>query len=233
MRKTLNYLENKNMNKKIKKDTPISKTASPTAKDQKGRFVAELGLSAIHANANTARMFSRSVFGEAGLADASQAMQAKADRVKAGDLSEVETALIAEAATLDAIFNELARRAALNMDNHLNATEIFMRLALKAQSQCRGTLQTLAEIKNPPAVAFVKQANIANGPQQINNTKSGFGGDAPTHAENSVNQANELLGANYGERLDIRATSTTGGFDKELATVEKINRAENRWRKGD
>jgi len=30
-------------------------------------------------------------------------------------------------------------------------------LALKAQAQCRATLQTLAEIKNPHPVAFVKQ----------------------------------------------------------------------------
>jgi len=30
-----------------------------------------------------------------------------------------------------------------------------------AQSQCRTTLEALAEIKNPRAVAFLKQANIA------------------------------------------------------------------------
>lgn len=43
----------------------------------------------------------------------------------------------------------------------------FTRLALKAQSQCRATLETLAVIKNPPV--FARQANIANGPQQVNN----------------------------------------------------------------
>jgi hypothetical protein len=37
-------------------------------------------------------------------------------------------------------------------------------LALKAQSQCRATLETLAAIKNPQPVAFVRQANIAHGP---------------------------------------------------------------------
>jgi hypothetical protein len=30
---------------------------------------------------------------------------------------------------------------------------------------CRLTVETLAEMKNPAAVAFVRQANIANGPQ--------------------------------------------------------------------
>jgi hypothetical protein len=37
-----------------------------------------------------------------------------------------------------------------------------MRLALKAQSQCRATLETLAQIKNPPVV-LARQANIAQG----------------------------------------------------------------------
>lgn len=38
----------------------------------------------------------------------------------------------------------------------------FFRLALKAQNQIRATLQTLAELKAPKQVAFVKQANIGN-----------------------------------------------------------------------
>jgi hypothetical protein len=43
-----------------------------------------------------------------------------------------------------------------------------MQMVLKAQSQCRATLKTLATIKNPPVV-FARQANIAQGPQQVNN----------------------------------------------------------------
>jgi hypothetical protein len=39
----------------------------------------------------------------------------------------------------------------------------------KPQAQCRATIEALAEIKNPRPVAFVKQANIAQGPQQVNN----------------------------------------------------------------
>jgi len=38
-----------------------------------------------------------------------------------------------------------------------------MRLAFKAQSQARATIETSAEIKNPHQFAFVKQANIAGG----------------------------------------------------------------------
>jgi len=47
--------------------------------------------------------------------------------------------------------------------------ETCTRLAFKAQSRCRATNETLAEIKNPPSVAFVPQANIAAGHQQVNN----------------------------------------------------------------
>jgi hypothetical protein len=41
-------------------------------------------------------------------------------------------------------------------------------MALRAQSQCRATLETLAAIKNPPIV-YARQANVTTGPQQINN----------------------------------------------------------------
>lgn len=40
------------------------------------------------------------------------------------------------------------------------------RMALKAQNQCRMTLETLATIENPPVV-FARQANVTTGPQQI------------------------------------------------------------------
>ena len=44
-----------------------------------------------------------------------------------------------------------------------------MRMAMKAQSQCRMTIETLATLKNPQVV-FAKQANINNGgQQQVNN----------------------------------------------------------------
>jgi len=57
----------------------------------------------------------------------------------------------------------------LNMSEYINAAEIYLRLALKAQAQCRTTVETLVEMKNPRPVAFVSQANISNGPQQVNN----------------------------------------------------------------
>ena len=45
-----------------------------------------------------------------------------------------------------------------------------MRLALKAQSQCRTTIETLTILKNPTTI-FARQANIAQGSQQVNNAQ--------------------------------------------------------------
>jgi hypothetical protein len=39
---------------------------------------------------------------------------------------------------------------------------------LKAQSQCRATLETLGALKNVASVVFVRQANIGQG-VQVNN----------------------------------------------------------------
>jgi len=135
------------------------------------------------------------------------------DIVKSGDMGRPEAMLLAQAHTLDALFNNLARRA--KNQQYLNQFETNLRLAFKAQSQCRATLETLAAIKNPPVI-FAKQANISNGHQQINN------GVPATHTEKIQNQPNELLvEAQHGsETLDTRTTSATVGKDKAMATLE-------------
>ena len=143
--------------------------------------------------------------------------------MQAGDLSGLEATLAAQAIALDAIFNEMARRAAVNMGEHLGAAETYLRLGLKAQAQCRATAQTLFEMKNPQPIAFVKQANISNGPQQVNN---GIVKQPPTCVGISADQSNELLGLNHEQRLDIGATGAAGRTDRQLETVGAILRSE-------
>ena len=94
-------------------------------------------------------------------------LSAQCEAATKGDLTRSEALLTSQAHTLDSLFHSLARRA--NGAQYLGQMEAFLRLSLKAQSQCRATIETLAEIKNPRAVAFVTQANIAHGPQQVNN----------------------------------------------------------------
>lgn len=64
-------------------------------------------------------------------------------------------------------------------------------MALRAPTQSRMTLETLATIKNPPI--FAKQANIAGGHQQINNGSRA--GDLETGQT-------KVLEVGNGERLD-------------------------------
>jgi hypothetical protein len=71
--------------------------------------------------------------------------------------------------------------------------QAHLNLALKAQSQCRATLETLAHVKNPP-VLFAKQANIAHGPQQINNSA-----DPRAHARVLAAEQSQLLEVPIGE----------------------------------
>jgi hypothetical protein len=186
------------------------------------RVTAELGLSPIAGNAVTARTFIRGTFGITDLTESVAVLTAAVAKVNAGDLSEAEALLTAQAVALNAIFTELARRASLNMGEYLNAAEVYMRLSLKAQAQCRATLETLAEIKNPRPVAFVKQANIAQGPQQVNNAA------APplTRARENESGQNELLEVHHGKGLDIGATGAAIDADPAMATVGKLHRAE-------
>ncbi len=184
------------------------------------RMEAELAQSPVYANAQTARTFSRGTFGVSGLTESVEALRDKVERVRTGSLSDAEAMLVSQATALDAIFTEMARRSALNMGEYLNSADTYMRLALRAQSQCRTTLEALAEIKNPRAVAFVKQANIAHGHQQVNNGL----GESPAHGNHSI-QSNELLEAQHGNHLDSCTAGAAIGANSELATVGQINRA--------
>ena len=137
-----------------------------------------------------------------------------------GELGRAEEILISQAHTLDAMFNNLARGAAKARGT--DSSDRQLRLALKAQSQCRATLQTLSEVKNPRSTAFVQQANIAHGPQQVNNCPTSSG-DAPRTRKNK-NRQNELLEAQDGQRLDPGTTGTAGGADPDMETVAKVDR---------
>jgi hypothetical protein len=70
--------------------------------------------------------------------------------------------LTTQAHTLDAIFNNLARRA-VNA-KYLNNLDIFLKLALRAQSQCRSTWEALSATKNSPVFGTKIHACVTNFP---------------------------------------------------------------------
>jgi hypothetical protein len=146
------------------------------------------------------------------------------DKTKAvadGDMRQVEAMLYGQAATLQNLFTNLLRRAA-GQEGVAQSTAMLT-LGLKAQAQCRSTLETLAEIKNPrPPVAFVGQANIANGPQQVNNATNTR---PPARTEQDQVSQNRLLEATNGQRLDTRTQGAAGDADPVLEAVGAVERA--------
>jgi hypothetical protein len=105
--------------------------------------------------------------GEVDLGELLKDLRERVEKVQGGDMRPVEAMLYGQAVTLETIFTSLARRA--TSQEYLKQFQAYLGLALKAQAQCRATLEALAEIKNPRPVAFVKQANISGGHQQVNN----------------------------------------------------------------
>lgn len=139
--------------------------------DEITKILAEMAAGGVVANASLVQRYTEGTLGKdrISLEGCIEALTATARATHGGDLKKAETMLVAQASTLNAVFCELARRAALNMGEYISATDTYLRLALKAQAQCRATLETLATIKNPPVV-FARQANINNGgQQQVNN----------------------------------------------------------------
>lgn len=160
-------------------------------------------------------------FKEAGINEVVEELSAQGAKAADGDFRRLECMLAIQAHTLDSMFNELAALAHRNLTVNFGAAETFMRLALKAQSQCRATVESLAIVKNPPGVAFVKQANIAAGHQQVNNG---------TPARGNPFQSNEVLEAH--ERLEQRAPQAAGIGDSTLATLGAIDRPKVEARQG-
>jgi hypothetical protein len=153
-------------------------------------------------------------------------------QVEKGNMASVERLLVAQAVALNTLFGEFARRAAVNLGTHLDATESYMRLALKCQQQSASTLRTLGDIKNPRApVSFVKQQNNAT-TQQVNNGPV-MQGTAPTatstHAHTRTEEkpvsTNELLEHHNGEWLDTGAASGSSRGNQTMATVGALHRA--------
>lgn len=197
------------------------------------RLRSDMVIRGVELNAVTAARFIKPEFGEVGLSDMAASLRASCAAVSDGDLSGPEKLLNAQAIALNVIFGELARRSHANMGEYLDASERYMRLALKAQSQCRATIETLAAIKNPPIV-YARQMNVANGPQQVNNSQPAQSAAPDIRTPETQSPPNQLLeDASHGStQLDNRATTQAGRSDSELAPVGPVNRPQDRRRQG-
>lgn len=193
---------------------------------EESKYRAQLAMSP-EANASViAETFAPRVYGKID----GQTYYEQLDKVtKRGDsLHESERMLLSHAHALDVLFVNLSRCSALNVGEYLDATDTYMKLALRAQNQCRMTLETLATIKNPPTV-FAKQANIAHGHQQVNN-----GDPVPVAHAGKQNKPTELLEAPRGkpEWMDAGTQGTTGRIDSRVEAVAEIDGATHEGRQG-
>ena len=154
---------------------------------------------------------------------AMEELQAAAEKLRSNDLSQAEEMLMHQAIGLNALHVRLTEMAFQAMASpHL--FDVFLRYSLRAQAQGRATLEALAEIKNPP-VLFARQANISNGPQQINNGE-------PSRARENGSEHNELSGEASELPADTGTPALTRGADSAMAPVGAVNRPQVSRRQG-
>jgi hypothetical protein len=146
-------------------------------------------------------------------------LAAQCTEVSQGNLQRPEALLMAQSTTLDAIFQDLTQLAYKHL-NQLDAAERLLRLAFRAQSQSRATVETLGNMKNPPMV-FARQANMTTGPQQVNNALALAPAGVPSGP-------NELLEYDDDKRLELSTSSSAGRSGSKVATLAKVNRTKDR-----
>lgn len=179
-----------------------------------------------------------SYMGDVGLVPQSvyEELKKRTDVAHSGNLEVAERMLMSQALMLQSVATNLFLRASNTKD--IKVLQPIMQLALKAQSNCRVTLETLNEFKNPRSVAFVRQTNVANvsqGPQQVN--FSAEPGRALKRARGKSQtgiKTNELLeGSNGTTHLDTRTAPAAAGSDRALEAVGAINRPAKPRRKAE
>jgi hypothetical protein len=94
-------------------------------------------------------------------------MRERLDKAAAGDLTLSSELLAAQALTLDGLFTDLMRRAANNMDaGYLQAFDVYMRQALKAQTASRQAIEALARL-HQPREQTVRHVHVHEGGQAV------------------------------------------------------------------
>lgn len=183
--------KSKNIVKKTEPEGSLKIEASSSDLAERNRL--EILAGPFVANAMALKAFARPILGgDLDIANLAEALAAAAQKVNLNDLTQVEASLTTQATMLNFMFADLTRRAGMNLSagtEFVPAAETYFRMALKAQNQARMTLETLSNIKNPPVV-YARQANITNGPQQVNN-----GSNPPSHTTKNNISAKQSFGA--------------------------------------
>lgn len=182
---------------------------------KKNKTVDPVGIAEIATDpAKNAALVIRSFFqeGEPDVRTALEILDKTIAEVQSGSMKPAEAILVSQAKALDSLFMSFVTIAQKNAKN-TKTLEPLMRIALKAQNQCRATIQTLNEVKNPRSVAYVQQANISNGHQQVNNGVAG--------EKNQIEQ-NKLSGETNALLKNERTSQAAIQTDPKMETMGEI-----------
>ena len=133
------------------------------------KLLAKVALGPGARHASTASSYAASLFGDKHQAPITASTAVIGETMAAarkGDKAMPSDMLAAQAVVLDTMFTELARRSAANMGQHIDAADRYMRLALKAQANCRATLEALGKL-HQPREQTVKHVHVNEGGQAI------------------------------------------------------------------
>jgi len=215
---------------KAKPNNPL--TISQTPGQSSGAALACGALRPTIQAAVTIAQTAKPVFPDLALNELVDELSAQAKLAIGGDLGRMEAMLVAQSHTLDQLFNRLTSQALLNVGEYPQSAERYMKLALRAQAQCRANAEALQEMKHPKTVAFVQQANIANGPQQVNNGSSATETRARAHAGAGEirSDQNRLLENSHGDPLDTGTKGTAASTNPPVEAVATVHRTTNSGR---
>lgn len=144
-------------------------------------------------------------------------------KVNQGDLTDMESMLITQAAALQAMFTHLATSA--KFEKTAKQFETSLLLALKCQAQSRATILAIAELKFPRQVAFIKQNNVAHGPQQVNNGTAPAPTTARAEKPERTGKDKLLVLGDGSKNLDSGTAAKATGGDRAMETVGVVHRA--------
>jgi uncharacterized cupredoxin-like copper-binding protein len=161
--------------------------------------------------------------------DIAAAIEFITERVRDGDLSDLEAILVGQAVALNIASTEMLARA--RKIGTADAVNTLAAAGMRAAAQSRAAIDSLVNLKNPRQVAFVKQANINNGgQQQVNNGGAAQSPFAPAHEATAPNKL--LVEANASPILEPRAACRSGRGNQTLEAVEVRHRTTQHARKG-
>ena len=139
------------------------------ADETAGRTLARTLLDPLARHASLSSVYADQVFGgdvQASITETASLLGEELDRAVSGDMTMATRILASQAISLDAMFTELARRASVNLGEYPLAMERYMRLALKAQSASRSTLEALARL-HQPREQTVRHVHVNGGGQAV------------------------------------------------------------------